>query len=198
MLSKSEISFILLLFFNCITQVSSFHKIIQISLCISHLHRGSHSGKRSLYLCPSSWWFHFYKSQVLSLWRIISYFDLLLHSVIPSYTSYHLQKTSIPLPSYQIRTLGPSHQFPSYSLKVSFCYLPSSLLLLFPFHHLSYSFNEWTMLSKSKIIFILLLFFNCITQVSSFHKIIQISLCISHLHRGRHSGSQSLYLYPSY
>ena len=176
MLSKSKIIFILLLFFNCITQVSSSHKIIQISLCISHLHRGSHSGKRSLYLCPSSWWFHFYKSQVLSLWRIISYFYLLLHSVIHSYTSYHPQKTSIHLSSYQIGTQRPSHWFSSYSLKVSFCYLLPSLLLLFLFHHLSYSFNEWTMLSKSEIIFIFLLFFNCIDQVSSFYKIIQTSL----------------------
>ena len=107
MLSKSKIIFILLLFYSRIDQVSSFHKIIQISLCISHPHRGYHSGNRSLYLPPSFWWFHFYKSQVLSLWRIISYFDLLLHSVIPSYTSYHLQKTSIHLPSSQIWTQRP-------------------------------------------------------------------------------------------
>ena len=104
MLSKSQIIFILLLFYSRITQVSSFHKIIQISLCISHLHRGHHSGNRSLYLFLSYSWFHFYKSQVLTLWRIISYFYLLLHSVILSYTSYHPQNTSIPLPSYQIGT----------------------------------------------------------------------------------------------
>ena len=107
MLSKSEIIFILLLFYSRIDQVSSFHKIIQISLCISHPHCGPHSGSRSLYLPPSFWWFHFYKSQVLSLWRIISYFYLLPHSVIPSYASYHLQKTSIHLPSYQIGTQRP-------------------------------------------------------------------------------------------
>ena len=84
-----------------------------------------------------------------------------------------------------------------YSLKVSFHYLPPFLLLLFPFHHLNHLLNEWTMLSESAIIFIFLLFFNCITQVSSSHKIIQISLYIHHLHRGHHSGNRSLYLPPS-
>ena len=128
MLSKSEIIFILLLFYSRIDQVSSFHKIIQMSLCISHPHCGHHSGSRSLYFYPSSWWFHFYKSQVLSLWRIISYFYLLLHSVIPSYTSYHLQKTSIPLSSYQIWTQRPSHWFSSPTVSR---FLFANFLLLF-------------------------------------------------------------------
>ena len=56
-------------------------------MCISHLHRGRHSGSQSLYLYPSYSWFHFYKSQVLSLWRIISYF---LSSASLSHTLLHL------------------------------------------------------------------------------------------------------------
>ena len=130
MLSKSEIIFILLLFFNCINQVSSFHKIIQISLYISHLHRGHHSGNRSLYLPPSYSWCYYTQFPFSLFYIIISHSNLLFLSFTPSSTPLYPPFPLFPLPSYLSRIL--KHSFSrNYICVFTFISLSSSLVISF-------------------------------------------------------------------
>ena len=130
MLSESQISFIFLLFFNCITQVSSSHKIIQISLYIHHLHRGHHSGNRSLYLPPSSWWCYYTQFPFSLFYIIISHSNLLFPSFTPSSTPLYPRLPLLPLPSYLFRIL--KHSFSrNYICVFTFISLSSSLVISF-------------------------------------------------------------------
>ena len=130
MLLKSEIIFILLLFFNCINQVSSFHKIIQISLYISHLHRGHHSGSQSLYLSPSYWWCYYPQFPFSLFYITISYSNLLFPSFTPSSTPLYPRLPRLPLPSYLFRIL--KHSFSrNYICVFTFISLSSSLVISF-------------------------------------------------------------------
>ena len=130
MLSKSKIIFIFPLFYSRITQVSSFHKIIQTSLCISHLHRGRHSGNRSLYLPPSFWWCYYTQFPFSLFYIIISHSNLLLPSFTPSSTPLYPPFPLFPLPSYLFRIL--KHSFSrNYICVFTFISLSSSLVISF-------------------------------------------------------------------
>ena len=130
MLSKSQIIFILLLFYSRITQVSSFYKIIQISLYISHLHRGRHSGSRSLYLSPSYSWWYYTQFPFSLFYIIISHSNLLFLSFTPSSTPLYPPFPLFPLPSYLFRIL--KHSFSrNYICVFTFISLSSSLVISF-------------------------------------------------------------------
>ena len=130
MLSESQISFIFPLFYSHITQVSSFYKIIQISLCISHPHRGPHSGNRSLYLSHSSWWCYYTQFPFSLFYIIISHSNLLFLSFTPSSTPLYPLLPLLPLPSYLFRIL--KHSFSrNYICVFTFISLSSSLVISF-------------------------------------------------------------------
>ena len=130
MLSKSAIIFIFPLFCSRITQVSSSHKIIQTSLYIHHLHRGHHSGNRSLYLPPSSWWCYYPQFPFSLFYIIISHSNLLYPFFTPSSTPLYPLLPLLPLPSYLFRIL--KHSFSrNYICVFTFISLSSSLVISF-------------------------------------------------------------------
>ena len=131
MLSESQIIFIFLLFFNCITQVSSSHKIIQISMQISHLHRGPHSGNRSLYLPPSSWWCYYTQFPFSLFYITISHSNLLYPFFTPSSTPLYPLLPLLPLPLYLFRILKHSFSRNYICVLHSFLYLLLSYLFRF-------------------------------------------------------------------